>query len=111
MILCAAWSGRSENKTFAGQTLTKDAQSKRIARNLIDYLLRRVNDTDLDFSNQTNWPRNIRNDNNPKFIAMTKINRFISIYKVAEHQVLDYSPYTTNKTTIDTWFGNVARLC
>ena len=110
-MLCAAWSGRTDVLTFAGQSGTKDFHSQRLARALFDLILRKAQDVKLDFTNTAKYPTNRRNDTNPIFILMGKMNRYISMYKVIEHQLTDYTPYLSNKATVDAWCLGAATFC
>lgn len=102
-ILAAVWNGRSETVTFSGETKSKDAHALDLAQAVIDVLIQQKNDPKLDYTNTSRWVHN-NADGNPHFIMIAKMSKYLSSYALVYSQLSGYTPYTSNKTSIETWF-------
>jgi|GEM_PF-5310600 len=107
-VLSLVWAGRNESATFNGATKTKNLHSIDLARNAWDVLLRRANDTNLDWSNRTNHPLDGNLDINPRFIIAAKMLKYINTFAAIEGQLGDYTSFTNNRTVVEDWFQDCA---
>lgn len=111
-IVCAVFKNRADVITFAGQTLSADAHSERIAIAVRDLLIRRASDPEYDFGNQTKYPydqatRGTIVSNNPFFIMTAKLDKYLIAYSLT----YDKMPNGSNFTLLDNWFLDIANWC
>ena len=99
-VLSIVWKGRSDIVSFAGVTQSKDLHSKDLAENIMDVLVRRASDPELDWKNRNKFKSNGGPAYNPMFMLYAKMGKYLNSYACIYQQL----PNNAQFSLVETWF-------